>query len=176
MTHPDRTETRRSADHVAACAADLPDDAGNRALALLIASLLTPYGYGDPVLVAEWILGDRPPIDKHLDDLKGEFLADTDDLTENGRRLASERDDLIASGANPADLLVPKAPLAEIDDEEGIGGTDADQAAGWYTAAMGWKTRARGAEAALDRARKVADEMRPLKWAEILRDAIRGER
>lgn len=139
MTHPDRTETRRSADYAAKAAADLPDDAGNRALALLIACLLTPYGYGDPVLVAEWILGDRPPIDKHLDDLRGEFLAEA-----NG--------------------------------EEELGETDADQAAGWYAAAMGWKTRAEGAEAALDRARKVADDMRPLKWAEILRDAIRGER
>lgn len=177
MTSPDRTETRRSADWAAKAAADLPDDAGNRALALLIGCLLTPYGYGDPVLVAEWILGDRPPIDKHLDDLKGEFLADTDDLMENGRRLASERDDLIASGVDPADLLVPKAPLADIDDEEGIGGTDADKAAGWYAAAMGWKTRAKGAEAALARVRKVADDMPlPTRTATALYDAIKGDR
>lgn len=75
MTHPERTDTRR-ADAAAKAAADLPDEAGNRALALLIACLLTPYGYGDPVSVAEWILGDKAPIDKHLDDLRGEFLAE----------------------------------------------------------------------------------------------------
>lgn len=142
MTQPDRTETRRSADAAAKAAADLPDHACDRALALLIACLLTPYGYGDPVLVAEWILGDKPPIDKHLDNLRGEFLADP----------------------------------APIDDEEGLGGTDADQAAGWYAAAMGWKTRAKGAEAALERVKAVADEMRPLKWSDRLRDAIRGDR
>lgn len=142
MTHPERLDTRR-ADTAAKVAADLPDEAGNRAFALIVATLLTPYGYGDPVLVAEWILGDRPPIDKHLDNLQGEFL-------ENGRRLASERDDLIAAGVDPNDLVIPLAP---IDDEEGLGGTDADQAAGWYVAAMGWKSRAKGAEAALGRIR-----------------------
>jgi hypothetical protein len=31
-------------------------------------------------------------------------------LTERGRRLASERDDLIAQGVNPADLVIPLAP------------------------------------------------------------------
>ena len=139
MTQPDRTENRRSADWAAKAAADLPDEAGNRALALLVACLLTPHGYGDPVMVAEWILGDRPPIDKHLEALQGEFLAD-------------------------------------VDDEEGIGGTDADQAAGWYAAAMGWKTRAKAAEAAVERAKEVAGQMRPLKWAEILNDAIKGDR
>jgi hypothetical protein len=151
VTHPERTDTRR-ADAAAKAAADLPDDEGNRALALLVACLLTPYGYGDPVSVAEWILGDKAPIDKHLDDLKGEFLADTEreEIRENGRRLASERDDLIAAGANPNDLLIPLAP---IDDEEALGGTDADQAVGWYTAAMGWKTRAIGAEAEVKRLR-----------------------
>lgn len=141
MTHPERTDPRR-AELAGKLAADLPDGACNRALALLIACLLTPYGYGDPVSVAEWILGDKAPIDKHLDDLRGEFLADP----------------------------------APIDDEEGLGGTDADQAAGWYAAAMGWKTRAKGAEAALERVKKVADDMRPLKWADTLRDAIRGDR
>lgn len=115
MTHPERLDTRR-ADAAARAAADLPDEAGNRAFAFIVACLLTPHGYGDPVLVAEWILGDKPPIDKHLDNLRGEFLA-------------------------------------PIDDEEALGGTDADQAAGWYTAAMGWKTRAKGAEAALARLR-----------------------
>lgn len=138
MTHPERTDPRR-AELAGKLAADLPDDACNRALALLVATLLTPYGYGDPVSVAEWILGDKAPIDKHLDDLRGEFLA-------------------------------------EIDDEEGLGGTDADQAAGWYAAAMGWKTRAKGAEAALGRVKEVADQMRPLKWADRLQDAIRGDR
>lgn len=32
------------------------------------------------------------------------------DLQEDGRRLASERDDLIAEGVNPADLLIPEYP------------------------------------------------------------------
>ena len=36
------------------------------------------------------------------------------DLTEQGRRLASNRDDLIARGVDPAHLLVPLHP----DDEE----------------------------------------------------------
>lgn len=31
-------------------------------------------------------------------------------LTEQGRRLASERDDLIAQGVDPAELVVPLAP------------------------------------------------------------------
>lgn len=31
-------------------------------------------------------------------------------LVEQGRRLASERDDLITSGVDPADLLIPRAP------------------------------------------------------------------
>lgn len=34
-------------------------------------------------------------------------------LTEQGRVLASERDDLIAGGADPADLLVPQSPDTE---------------------------------------------------------------
>lgn len=33
------------------------------------------------------------------------------DLMENGRRLASERDDLIAAGVDPTELVVPLAPL-----------------------------------------------------------------
>lgn len=33
-----------------------------------------------------------------------------DRLTEQGRRLASERDDLIAQGVDPAELIVPLAP------------------------------------------------------------------
>jgi hypothetical protein len=36
--------------------------------------------------------------------------APTGDLVEEGRRLASQREDLIAAGANPADLAVPLAP------------------------------------------------------------------
>lgn len=32
------------------------------------------------------------------------------DLMERGRRLASERDDLIADGADPIDLIVPRYP------------------------------------------------------------------
>lgn len=36
--------------------------------------------------------------------------ADYDALTEEGRRLASQRDDLIAQGVDPADLAVPLAP------------------------------------------------------------------
>ncbi len=32
-------------------------------------------------------------------------------LVERGRQLASERDDLIAQGVNPADLTIPLAPL-----------------------------------------------------------------
>lgn len=32
-------------------------------------------------------------------------------LMENGRRLASERDDLIAAGVDPAELAVPIAPV-----------------------------------------------------------------
>lgn len=32
------------------------------------------------------------------------------DLMESGRRLASKRDDLIAAGIDPADLVVPLAP------------------------------------------------------------------
>lgn len=45
-------------------------------------------------------------------------LTETADLMENGRRLASERDDLIASGIDPADLLVPKAPCITPEDLE----------------------------------------------------------
>lgn len=141
MTHPERTDTRR-ADAAAKAAADLPDDEGNRALALLIACLLTPYGYGDPVLVAEWILGDKPPIDRHLDNLQGEFLADTVECKQCGR---------FAFG-------VTKCPACGSgwtrDAEKPLGDTDADHAAGWYAAAMGWKTRAEGAEAALAQLRK----------------------
>lgn len=178
MTHPERTDPRR-AELAGKLAADLPDDACNRALALLVSTLLTPYGYGDPVSVAEWILGDKAPIDKHLDNLRGEFQADLADserqkLRENGRRLASERDDLIAAGVDPSELLIPLAP---IDDEEGLGGTDADQAAGWYAAAMGWKTRAKGAEAALARVRELADRWAPSlhRQARQVSDAIEGK-
>lgn len=35
------------------------------------------------------------------------------ELLEQGRRLASERDDLIAQGVNPSELLVPLAPAVE---------------------------------------------------------------
>lgn len=37
----------------------------------------------------------------------------THDLIEEGRRLASERDDLITEGANPTELLVPVGPFVE---------------------------------------------------------------
>lgn len=39
-------------------------------------------------------------------------MSDYDELMENGRRLASERDDLIAAGVDPADLIVPIAPVS----------------------------------------------------------------
>lgn len=112
----DTATTTRRAEAAMKAAADLPEEPESRAIALVVAALLTPQGYGDPILVAEWILGDRPPIDKHLDDLRGAFLAEVE---------------------------------AEEDTE-----TDADRAAGWYASAMGWKTRAEGAEAAVARVRK----------------------
>lgn len=37
--------------------------------------------------------------------------ASRDHLLEQGRRLASQREDLIAAGVDPADLLIPLAPL-----------------------------------------------------------------
>ena len=126
---------------IAAQAIDLPRDARDRSLALLVAALIVPYGYGDPVLTANWILGDKPPIDKHLESLQGEFLNDYPD-----------------------------------DDPGALPPSDAnDEATEWYAAAMGWKTRAEGAEAAIARARKVADQMAPLKWSGILHDAIKGQ-
>lgn len=39
-------------------------------------------------------------------------------VLEEGRRLASERDDLIASGVDPSELLVPRAPAAATHDGE----------------------------------------------------------
>lgn len=44
-------------------------------------------------------------------------LAEEHDLMEEGRRLASEREDLIARGADPTELPIPLAPLDEGDDE-----------------------------------------------------------
>lgn len=41
------------------------------------------------------------------------FVPAPEALLEAGRQLASQRDDLIAGGANPADLLIPEAPSAE---------------------------------------------------------------
>lgn len=40
----------------------------------------------------------------------------SDDAMEQGRRLASEREDLIAQGVDPADLLIPLAPEETGDD------------------------------------------------------------
>lgn len=40
---------------------------------------------------------------------------------ERGRRLASEREDLIASGVDPADLVVPLAPDHEVVSDPGLG-------------------------------------------------------
>lgn len=37
-------------------------------------------------------------------------MSDYDDLAEQGRKLASEREDLLAAGADPADLVVPLHP------------------------------------------------------------------
>lgn len=38
------------------------------------------------------------------------MCGDCEELMEEGRRLASERDDLIADGIDPAELLIPLAP------------------------------------------------------------------
>lgn len=39
---------------------------------------------------------------------------------ETGRRLASERDDLIAAGADPSELIVPLSPLSRLDRLDGL--------------------------------------------------------
>ena len=38
-------------------------------------------------------------------------MSDDEDLLEEGRKLASQRDNLIAQGVDPADLAIPLAPL-----------------------------------------------------------------
>lgn len=40
-----------------------------------------------------------------------------EDLTEQGRRLASEREDLIAAGADPQELVIPLAPMKDLREE-----------------------------------------------------------
>lgn len=71
----------------------------------------SPYAYVRvPDLRA--LLAKYPPTAPHPREpmLGGPDGADQAAMMERGRRLASERDDLIAAGADPAELVVPLAP------------------------------------------------------------------
>mgnify|MGYP006316575597 FL=1 len=77
------------------------------AAALVVADLVGTHGLTQDhidTLLAPWVMGHYRPLPLCL------VEQPADDLAEQGRKLASARDDLIAQGFDPADLILPLYP------------------------------------------------------------------